>query len=223
MNLPSLGRCCRVIILICSLTAGGAATVEGALWVSVLDSGVSPQGTGHANVLISSDSAADQLAGFVVRFDIVSANGRTLEFRDLGGGVPVDSHLASPSYVFATTGSAAQDAPPAGAIGPGTSYLGVDAANDPAGVSGPFTDRLLTTLDFAPGVSNPPLVGDTFQLLLDPTNSFFLDPSGQNIAFTITKQGTVLVTPEPAAWLLAVLGLWPVVRQGLRPRPQPGR
>jgi hypothetical protein len=67
------------------------------------------------------------------------------------------------------------------------------------------------------------LVDDTFQLLLDPPNSFFLDPNGQEIAFTTTHQGTIVVTPEPAAWLLAILGLWPVVRQGLRPRPQPGK
>ena len=213
----------RALALTLSLIVWSGATANGALWVTVQDSTVGLFGNGRANVLILSDSAGDQLAGFVVRLDIVSTHGRTLEFIDLGGGTPIDSQLDSPWYVFATTGSAAQDTPPAGAIGPGTSYLGVDASNNPSGISGPFTDRLLTTLHFVPGSVDPPLVDDTFQLLLDPANSFFLDPNGQEIAFTTTHQGTIVVTPEPAAWLLAILGLWPVVRQGLRPRPQPGK
>jgi hypothetical protein len=209
-------------LVLCLLVLGGAhRSADAALLVSVLDSRVGRLGEGRAHVLISSDSASDQLAGFVVRLDLGSTS-RILEFLDLGGGVPVDSHLASPLYVFASTGSAAQDAPPAGAIGPGTSYLGVDASTDPQGVSGPFTDRLLTTLHFTGATSAPPLVGDVFPLWLDPLNSYFLDPHGQEIPFTITRQGTVLVVPEPEGWLLAVLALWPVVRQGLRPRRHSG-
>jgi hypothetical protein len=209
-------------LMVCLLVLGGGSrSADAALWVTVLDSTVGLTGEGRANVLISSDSASDQLAGFVVRLDIGTTS-RILEFLDLGGGVPVDSHLSSPSYVFAPTGSAARDTPPAGSIGPGTSYLGVDASNDPQGVSGLFTDRLLTTLHFTGATSAPPLVGDVFPLSLNPVNSFFLDPDGQEIPFTITQQGTVLVVPEPQAWLLAVLALWPVVRQGLRPRRHPG-
>jgi hypothetical protein len=211
----------RHLVLCLLLLAWSCRSADAALLVTVLDSQVGLMGEGRAHVLISSNSASDQLAGFVVRLDIGTTS-RILEFLDLGGGVPVDSHLTNPSYVFAPTGSAAQDAPPAGAIGPGTSYLGVDASNDPQGVSGPFTDRLLTTLHFTGATSAPPLVGDVFPLLLDPVNSYFLDPNGQEIPFTITRQGTVLVVPEPEAWLLAVLALWPVVRQGPRPRRNSG-
>ena len=215
------GRCWRIAALVAGLWLAGAAgnSASAALWISVLDSTVDPTGHGRAEVVISSDSATDQLSGFVVQLEIVSTSGSALEFLDLGGGVPVDSHLTSPRYVFAGTGSAARDVPPAGAIGPGTIYVGLDASNSPSGVSGLFLDRLLTTLHFAPGLAAPPAIGDTFDLRLDLASSLFFDPTGSQIPFTITRQGTILVIPEPSAWLLAVQGLWPVVRQGRRPRP----
>jgi len=225
VQLMTNGRLWRFFVLVTGLLL--ACTVDkpasAGLLVVVPDSTVGPTGHGRAEVLISSDSASDSLAGFMVQFEIVSLSGSSLEFLDVGGGVPLDSHLASPRYVFAGTGSAARDMPPAGAIGPGTIYLGLDASNSAAGVSGLFLDRLLTTLHFAPGLASPPQIGDTFALRLDPSNSLFFDPSGSPIPFIIASQGSILVTPEPSAWLLAVLALWPVVRQGSRPRPAPER
>ena len=216
-----LGRLWQSAAALAGLWLAGLAdnSASAGLLISVWDSTVGPNDHGRAEVLISSDSASDQLAGFVVQLEIVSTSGSALEFLDLGGGVPVDSHLTSPRYVFAGTGSAARDMPPAGAIGPGTIYLGLDASNSAAGVSGLFLDRLLTTLHFAPGLASPPQIGDTFALRLDPSNSLFFDPLGSPIPFIIASQGSILVTPEPSAWLLAVLALWPVVRQGRRPRP----
>lgn len=216
-----IGRLWQIAAALAGLWLAGLAdnSASAGLLISVWDSTVGPNGHGRAEVLISSDSATDQLAGFSVQFEIVPTSGSALEFLDLGGGVPVDSHLTSPRYVFAQTGSAARDVPPAGAIGPGTIYVGLDASNSPSGVSGLFLDRLLTTLHFAPGLAAPPQIGDTFDLRLDLASSLFFDPTGSQIPFTITRQGTILVIPEPSAWLLAVLGLWPVVRQGRRPRP----
>ncbi|MFN6106733.1 MAG: hypothetical protein ACK5EA_20085, partial [Planctomycetaceae bacterium] len=90
----TIGRCWRIAALVAGLWLAGAAgnSASAALWISVLDSTVDPTGHGRAEVLISSDSASDQLAGFVVQLEIVSTSGSALEFLDLGGGVPVDSH-----------------------------------------------------------------------------------------------------------------------------------
>ncbi|MFM8580839.1 MAG: hypothetical protein ACKOFW_04990 [Planctomycetaceae bacterium] len=222
-NFPS--TLTRFLLFFLLMLGASFQPAQGSLLVTVLDSKVSRAGRGRAEVLVTSDSADDQLLGFVVRFDLVSANERVLEFLDLGHGTPVDSHLRNTLYVFSETGSAAQDAAPAGAIGPGTSYLGIDASNSPVGVSGPFT-RLLTTLHFAPSAQAPPLVGDSFELRFDSASSFFVDPLGNEIPHSLLRNGTLLVTPEPDTWWLTGLGLLTLallrVRSRVLARPRSG-
>ena len=198
----------------------GLSGASAGLLVAIPDAEVGSNGRGRAEVLISSDSASDRVAGFVLHFELSSENGRVLEFFDAGQGVAVDSHLWSPRYVFASTGSAARDNPPAGAIGPGTTYTGIDVSNAQEGVAGVFTDRLLVTLHFDANQALAPQIGDLFRLELDLGQSEFFDPDGNLLSVTSVRQGTVVVTPEPGGWLLAGVGLmgWLICRRnGLKP------
>lgn len=200
-----------------------AIPASAGILVTIPDAECGWRSTGRADVLISSDAAQDRLAGFVVHFTLRPQSGNTsriLEFLDLGSGVPVDGHLLDSRYVFASTGSAAQEAPPAGSIGPGPTYSAVDVSHAPQGVFGPF-ERLLVTLHFDASQLAPPAVGDLFVLELDLATSEFLDPDGQPLPITAVRQGVVLVTPEPDVWWLAGLGTILCLlckHPGIRPR-----
>jgi hypothetical protein len=196
------------ILLCCDSTP-----VSGGIMVSVESTTIQAGSTGSINVRLISDSATDNLWGFGIEIEILSSNGRVLEFLHAGGN-PQDDHLSSGDYIFSLTGSSAITAGQSGFVGPNTTYVGLDASDDPFGIVGPF-DRLLTKLDFTTLTSLAPLEGDTFTVIVNTANgnTFFLDPALTEVdPLFSTTSGTITITgsaavPEPSSCGLICLSI----------------
>jgi len=200
--------------LVVTLCLSVAVPVQAGLMVTIGNTSIPVGQTSSVDVLLSSDSSNDVLWAFGLELEITTASGRLLEFVQTGG-VPPDTQLSDSNYVFASTGSAAIDAPPFGAVGPNTTYSGLDISNDPLGVSGPFSNLLLVRLDLTTLTGNAAQAGDVFSISLVTANggTFFWDadfndiPLSSNVGeVTITGRSTPVV-PEPASVVLLLSGL----------------
>lgn len=209
-----------VFLLVCIFSLHPAST-EAAIIVSIDSTSIAVGGTGSVDVRLMS-TGAEQLYGYSVEFEITSGSGRTLEFVQTLG-VPPDTHLSDPDYVFYDDGSAAITGGSSGFVGPNTSYVGLDVSDNPLGLSGPF-DQLLARLNFTTLTGNAPLAGDIFtiQLINSNGNTYFRDPTflldvdpafdgnlTLNPVFgTVTITGTTAAVPEPGFALLSgIIGL----------------
>ncbi|MCY2963161.1 MAG: PEP-CTERM sorting domain-containing protein [Planctomycetota bacterium] len=199
---------------------GLASLSEAGISVSVGSGTIGVGGTTSIDVFVTSDSVADSVYAFTVEYEITSTSGHDLFFVDNGAGVPADSQLFRSNYLFHLTGSAAITNPPAGAVGPATSYTGLDVSDSLSGVSGPFT-RLLTRLQVTGATPNAPVIGDSFTLNLVTAGTTFLDPNLDPLTFTGATSGTVVVTPEPSS--LVIFGLGGLLVVGLSRRRNRGQ
>lgn len=120
---------CRLWSLAVGLLLIVTSTAQAGFVVNIGSTSVQAGQSGSIDVLLSSDSSNDVLWAFGLELEITTSSGRLLEFAQTGG-VPADTQLTDPNYVFALTGSAAIDAPPFGAVGPNTTYTGLDISND---------------------------------------------------------------------------------------------
>ncbi len=213
----------RVWELVAAWCLSFAVPAQAGLIVTIGSTSIPVGQTGSVDVLLSSDSSNDVLWAFGLELEITTASGRLLEFVQTGG-VPPDTQLSEPNYVFASTGSAAIDSPPFGAVGPNTTYAGLDISNDPLGVAGPFSDLLLVRLDLTTLTGSAPQAGDVFFISLVTANggTFFNDADLNDIAYTdnvgeVTITRTNAVVPEPATVLMLLGAGVPItLMHGLR-------
>jgi hypothetical protein len=182
-----------------------ASACHAGIMVAVENATIQAGSTGSVNVRLISGSVLDNLWGYGIELEIVSSNGRILEFAHTGG-TPADTHLTSPDYVFSASGSAGITSGQTGFVGPNTTYVGLDASDSVLGIYGPF-NSLLVTLDLKTLTSMAPVAGDTFSInvVTSNGNTFFVDPSFADIdpLFT-TSHGVVTITgfaavPEPGS------------------------
>lgn len=185
-----------------------SSSAQAELIVNIGSTVIQQGGTGSIDVLIQATSAADNLGGFSARFAVSTVDGRQLWF-----ATPVvDSQLGDPNYVFAGTGSAAIDNPPAGSVDPDQlGYVGTDFSNDPGGVTGPFSS-LLARLDFTALTDFLPQVGDIYTVsLVTGGDTAFFDPDFGELGVSSTSGavtiGAAQAVPEPSSMLLMAAGL----------------
>lgn len=210
----SLWRKCAFWFLILFIQAiCTASTSQAGIMVAVENASIQAGSIGSLNVRLISDSVLDNLWGYGIELEIVSSNGRILEFAHIGG-TPADTHLTNPDYVFSASGSAGITSGQTGFVGPNTTYVGLDASDSVTGIPGSF-NSLLITLDLTTLTSMAPVAGDSFSInvVTSNGNTFFVDPSFNEIVpLVISNQGVVTITgltavpePSPACILLGLL------------------
>jgi len=192
--------------------------------VSVSDVTLSPGTTGFVDVTISSDQpAGDLLSTFGFEFRITTTGATRLEFFS----PQPDPQLSDPGYVFFGNSFAATNALPIGnvltTLVPNDTFSGGDSESNFADVN-ITSSKLLARLLITTMTTLPPAVSDTFQVSLEPTNTFFFDSNFNAISFstipgTVAIQQPATIVPEPTsgnAWLVMLSLLTAVYFRSMR-------
>jgi hypothetical protein len=206
----------RILVLTAILALFAVPSARADLSITIGSPSISPQGTGTIDVFLRAD-VATTLSDFAFDLNIGQPYGvdSLLEFVE-----PAPDYHLDPSYVFSGNTTFGPSGDTAGSS-PATRWIGFDIADTPAPLN-VGQDYLLARLNLTHSSLGPPYdpSGQTFQVSLDSSNTFFTAADFTPIDFT-SSPGTVTiqdasVIPEPGSLLLCAvvaLGAVPYLRR----------
>jgi hypothetical protein len=207
----------RILVLTAILALFAAPSARADLSITIGSPSISAQGTGTIDVFLTADAATTLYdLGFELNIDDPFGVDSLVEFVE-----PVPDYHLDPSYVF--FGNTAGPAGDTAGSSPATRWVGFDVANSPVSLT-VGQDYLLARLNLTHSSLGLPYdpTGQTFQVTLDPSNTFFTAAQLIPVDFTfssgdITIQGPdASVIPEPGSLLLCAvvaLGAAPYLRR----------
>jgi hypothetical protein len=152
------------IFLLTTACACHGSIARASLIVTVGDLNLREGESGFVDVMIRSSDGSDLALLDLFAIDLLISPGAAsqLEFVDLGGGIPSDTHLTDPDYLFAADGVGF-----GGGLLSSTLYSGGDGTSSGDGVFVPAADTLLVRLEVTAATLSPPVAGDTFEISVD--------------------------------------------------------
>jgi hypothetical protein len=145
------------IFLLTTACACHGSIARASLIVTVGDLNLREGGSGFVDVMIRSSDGSDLALLDLFAIDLLISPGAAsqLEFVDLGGGIPSDTHLTDPDYLFAADGVGF-----GGGLLSSTLYSGGDGTSSGDGVFVPAVDTLLVRLEVTAATLSPPVAGE---------------------------------------------------------------
>ena len=204
--------CFRLLLSVAVFWLVSAVPAEAGLIVTGNNANVTAGSTATVTFAIS-DTSAEQLAGFQLQLQLTTtpSNAGVLQFSSLSAQ---PDPFGNSNYVF--YGNSFDQSPPPSAFwdsvtstvigGPLDIATGGDLANT-GSTSFPGNFILATVQVDATNA----VVGDTYQIALVPANSYFQDPSGDNLSYTSTAATITIVSgvsavPAPSSFVLVGIG-----------------
>lgn len=200
------------------------SSLRGEIIVTVEDGQIVSGNIARINVFIESDGPFGDnfaVANFEFNLETILSAGR-VEFST----VQPRDYLTDVEYIFQGNSAAIANSLDVGVVGgvpPGTHFFGGDSTASFANLAQPLTSqKLLVSLEITSLSALPPNIGDQFQVVFDPSVSFFLDGNLTDVVpinVGASKfSGTITVVPEPMSFgVFAIASLGFILYRRSRP------